>query len=92
MTRRSHKTPIVPAMPDRDRRRDASPAEGGALASPVPDVAPAAIDPGVRHRLICEAAYALYVARGCQHGNDTDDWFVAESRVDRELQSGISRA
>jgi hypothetical protein len=92
MTRRSNTTPIVSAMPDGNGHPDASLAEGLPPASPVADVAPAVIDPGVRHRLICEAAYALYVARGCQHGSDTDDWLVAETRVDRELQSGITRA
>lgn len=28
-----------------------------------------------------EAAYALFVARGCEPGHDLDDWLTAEARV-----------
>jgi len=33
-------------------------------------------------------AYDLYLARGCEHGHDTDDWLQAE----RELRAGVSFA
>jgi predicted acyl esterase len=50
------------------------------------------IDPDLRYRMISEAAYALYAARGYQDGYDTDDWLAAEARVDRDLQSGTAPA
>ena len=33
-----------------------------------------ALDPDLRHRLISEAAYYLYVERGYADGYDLDDW------------------
>ena len=30
-------------------------------------------------------AYALYVSRGCQHGNDHEDWVKAEQLLLEEL-------
>jgi hypothetical protein len=36
----------------------------------------------VTHRDIALRAYLLYLARGCEHGHDVDDWLQAE----RELQ------
>jgi hypothetical protein len=41
------------------------------------------IDPDLRHRLISEAAYALYVQRGYADGFDVDDWLAAEGQLDR---------
>ena len=41
-----------------------------------------------RHRMICEAAYRLYVERGCQHGFALADWLQAEAHIDDLL--GIS--
>ena len=32
---------------------------------------------------VARRAYDLYLARGCEHGHDVDDWLQAE----RELQS-----
>jgi hypothetical protein len=32
---------------------------------------------------IARRAYELYLARGCEHGHDVEDWFQAE----RELRS-----
>lgn len=34
-----------------------------------------------RHDIIARRAYALYVARGCQHGHDLEDWLQAESEL-----------
>lgn len=36
-----------------------------------------------RRRMIEEVAYARYVRRGYVHGQDLDDWLVAEAHVDR---------
>jgi hypothetical protein len=43
------------------------------------------IDPDLRHRLISEAAYALYARRGYVDGFETDDWLAAEGNVDHLL-------
>jgi hypothetical protein len=39
----------------------------------------------VTHGDIALRAYHLYLARGCEHGHDVDDWLRAE----RELQGGL---
>lgn len=44
-----------------------------------------ALDPDLRYRMISEAAYALYAARGCVDGYDVDDWLAAEAQVDHLL-------
>jgi hypothetical protein len=41
-----------------------------------------AIDPDLRHRMISEAAYYLYVQRGYEDGYDLDDWLQAETQID----------
>lgn len=38
--------------------------------------APAAMKSGVARR-----AYDLYLARGCEHGHDVDDWLQAEREL-----------
>jgi hypothetical protein len=43
------------------------------------------IDPDLRHRMISEAAYALYAQRGYVDGFDVDDWLTAEAGVDHIL-------
>ena len=43
------------------------------------------LDPDLRHRLVSEAAYASYVARGCVDGYDVEDWLAAEGEVDHLL-------
>jgi len=40
------------------------------------------IDPDVRYRMISEAAYRLYEARGFEDGYDMEDWLAAEAGVD----------
>jgi DUF2934 family protein len=35
----------------------------------------------VTHRDIARRAYDLYLARGCQHGHDVDDWLQAERKL-----------
>ena len=37
---------------------------------------------------IAHRAYDLYLARGCEHGHDVDDWLQAE----RELRGTMSSA
>ncbi len=64
--------------------------EVDALQEPLPDQpfaegARDAVDPDLRHRMISEAAYQLYVARGYADGNDVDDWLAAEAQVDHLL-------
>lgn len=42
-----------------------------------PSRAPAAIP----HELIALHAYWLFLERGCVHGHDLDDWFMAEREL-----------
>jgi hypothetical protein len=44
-----------------------------------------ALDPDLRHRMISEAAYHLYVQRGYEDGYDVDDWLQAEAEVDHVI-------
>jgi hypothetical protein len=46
-----------------------------------------ALNPELRHRMISEAAYSLYAARGYADGYDIEDWLVAEAEVDHVLLS-----
>jgi len=39
----------------------------------------------LRHRLISDAAYALYSSRGFADGYDLDDWLEAEAAIDHTL-------
>ncbi|RPI44636.1 MAG: DUF2934 domain-containing protein [Betaproteobacteria bacterium] len=48
-------------------------------------------DADLRHRLISEAAYALFAERGYRDGYDVDDWLEAEARVDSTLRAGLPR-
>ncbi|MCC6534097.1 MAG: DUF2934 domain-containing protein [Burkholderiales bacterium] len=43
------------------------------------------LDPDLRHRLISDAAYALYAQRGYADGYDMDDWLQAEAMIDHTL-------
>ena len=43
------------------------------------------IDADLRHRLVSEAAFALYAKRGFADGFELEDWFAAESDVDHLL-------
>ena len=40
---------------------------------------------------IARRAHALYLARGCEHGRDVDDWLQAESDLKRTLVSPAAR-
>ncbi len=35
---------------------------------------------------IQQKAYEIYVARGCNHGNNLDDWYEAERMVAKEIK------
>ena len=64
--------------------------ETDALQEPLPDQpfaegARDTVEPDLRHRMISEAAYRLYVERGYADGNDVDDWLTAETEVDHLL-------
>jgi hypothetical protein len=43
------------------------------------------VDVDLRHRMISEAAYALYMERGYADGYELDDWLAAEAAVDHLL-------
>jgi hypothetical protein len=38
------------------------------------------------HEEIAAAAYHLYLEKGCQNGNDLDDWLRAEQLLTQKLQ------
>jgi Protein of unknown function (DUF2934) len=40
--------------------------------------------------LIARRAYDLFVARGCRHGNDQEDWFRAEAELLRPISVSMS--
>ncbi len=63
----------------RDERADADPDQ------PFVEGAHDILDPDLRHRLISEAAYRLYLERGCAEGYELDDWLQAETEVDHLL-------
>ncbi len=79
--------PRKPKTPDRPiaRRRPKGPG-----ATVIPDGAsPAA---SVFHQEIAARAYELFLARGCQHGDDWADWFRAEAEVLGKTGRGQSSA
>ena len=44
----------------------------------------------LRHRMISEAAYQIYVQRGYADGFELADWLQAEAEVDRLLNTGTT--
>jgi hypothetical protein len=40
------------------------------------------LDPDLRHRMISEAAYYLFIQRGYAEGYEQDDWLQAEAQID----------
>ena len=55
------------------------------LDTPIEEDAKGEIGAELRHRMISEAAYQLYVERGYVDGLELDDWLQAEAEVDRRL-------
>jgi len=99
-TRAVHKTPSRVAghrapSPSSKRTRLAHPRsvpieaaefeDGDGPDQPFAEGAIDAIDPDLRHRLISEAAYNFYQARGYEDGYDVDDWLEAEATIDHTL-------
>jgi HSP20 family molecular chaperone IbpA len=41
---------------------------------------------------IARRAYELFEARGCEHGHDSEDWFLAESELLRPVSVSISES
>lgn len=39
------------------------------------------------NRMIQDRAYSYFEERGCQGGNDLDDWLRAEAEIKKELSS-----
>ncbi len=54
-------------------------------SQPAEERSAAPIDPDLRHRLISQAAHALYAERGYADGFDFEDWLRAEAQVDAAL-------
>ncbi len=76
-SRPDHPRSVPVAMPEtEDEMEPDQPFAEGALD---------AIDPDLRHRMISEAAYRYYGARGYEEGYDLDDWLQAEADVDHLL-------
>ncbi|MBK9116209.1 MAG: DUF2934 domain-containing protein [Betaproteobacteria bacterium] len=73
----AHPRSVPNVAPARDDVREAE--------QPFAEGARDALDADLRYRLISEAAYALYTARGYADGYDVDDWLTAEAEVDHLL-------
>lgn len=43
----------------------------------------------VPHDEVARRAFALYHARGAQHGHDVDDWLQAERELQASAKSGV---
>lgn len=80
MTRR-HDIPVIEPVHEVEREPDQPFAEG----------AHDAIDSDLRQRMISEAAFRLYAARGYVEGYDIEDWLQAEAEVDHLLLNPQSR-
>jgi len=52
-----------------------------AVHDAVPTPEPEAGRPGPDESSIALLAYHLWLARGCPHGSDQEDWFLAESML-----------
>ena len=46
----------------------------------------------VSHEDIAQLAYELYIQRGGQPGNETDDWLRAEEELNNQINRGSMRA
>jgi hypothetical protein len=46
------------------------------------------LDPDLRHRMISEAAYHMFIQRGYADGYELDDWLQAEAQVDHVAVNG----
>lgn len=44
------------------------------------------------HELIEKKAYEIYEKRGGEHGKDIDDWYEAESIVERTIKKRIKKS
>ena len=77
--------PHMAPLMDQEAGPDMAFAEG--IAEGIADGIAEGIDPDLRYRLISEAAYAMYVARGHQDGYHVDDWLRAEAQVDQLLMN-----
>jgi hypothetical protein len=44
---------------------------------------------GANRGEIARRAYALYLARGCEHGHDVDDWLRAERELKQTIVSAV---
>jgi hypothetical protein len=67
---------------------DSAVAAVAAVETPVAVAAALTVAPELRRRMIEEAAYARFVARGYVHGYSVVDWLEAEADVDRLLAGG----
>lgn len=63
--------------PARRRRNNAAPGFSGVQA-PAP--------PTPSHEELAARAYGLFLARGCQPGDEWRDWFQAEAELRREME------
>ena len=77
--------PSRAARPGRAMRSPRAAEAASATHPPLPESFRNESDPDLRHRLISEAAYALFAQRGYRDGYDVDDWLEAEARIDATL-------
>ena len=77
--------PSRAARPGRTMRSPPAAEAARTTHTPFPESFRNESDADLRHRLISEAAYALFAQRGYRDGYDVDDWLEAEARIDGTL-------
>ena len=68
------------------------PAASRHRASPAPSAngRKTAMAPTLSHEALAARAYALFLARGGQPGNDLGDWLQAEAELRQEMERAVS--
>jgi Protein of unknown function (DUF2934) len=78
----------MPKPESRQGEGDVASAAAESKAAPMTGPGPAervAVSPGLRHRMIAEAAYFNWLSRGFIHGEHLADWLDAEAEIDSNL-------
>ena len=73
---RVHHPHSIPTLAPEDLDREAD----------IPD-----LEPEVRYRMVSEGAYHRYIDRGCEEGNELEDWLAAEADVGHQLADAARR-
>jgi Protein of unknown function (DUF2934) len=61
--------------------------EPQAMSTTQAEAAETNVADSARHQEIRIRAYEIYLERGGQHGNDLDDWILAEREIEAKVRS-----